>query len=199
MRTVKTTRIHTHLILLVIALCMLACNKTRIVVEQPNPALKAKFGYKPGTWWIYRDSVSGLSDSFAVVGNRSLSYLIHDFQGHSGIREYATIRQFHNGIVNDTMQWQSVLDNGFTINGFVRDRNNSLVILIPDYQFAYNQPITDLFVNGIMYNNVHQHTDTQFPYAHNDDAGLIKFRFHNTVDTAGPVFVWELVRYNIVK
>jgi len=34
-----------------------------------NAGLKAAFNYKPGTYWIYRDSVSGMTDSFFVTDN----------------------------------------------------------------------------------------------------------------------------------
>ena len=34
-----------------------------------NPALKAAFNYKVGTYWIYQDSLSGEVDSFCVNGN----------------------------------------------------------------------------------------------------------------------------------
>jgi hypothetical protein len=62
--------------------------------------LEKNFSYKPGTYWIYRDSLTGEVDSFAVVDN-------HDALGNSNnfgnyTIQSAEIGTYHNGIANDT-------------------------------------------------------------------------------------------------
>ncbi len=46
-----------------------ACKKDSVQNTPINPALQAAFNYKPGTFWIYKDSISGLVDSFFVTNN----------------------------------------------------------------------------------------------------------------------------------
>ncbi len=58
-----------HLLLVVLICCVLcACNKPVKVVKVPlDPGLKAAFNFLPGTYWIYKDSATGIVDSFFVT------------------------------------------------------------------------------------------------------------------------------------
>jgi len=54
----------------VIIICMMtmySCKKNNNPVINVNTALKAAFNYMPGTYWIYKDSISGRIDSFFVT------------------------------------------------------------------------------------------------------------------------------------
>ena len=53
-----------------ITLC--ACNRDSITKVPVNADLKTAFNYKPGTYWIYRDSISGIIDSFFVRSNEDI-------------------------------------------------------------------------------------------------------------------------------
>jgi hypothetical protein len=44
-----------------------SCRKTTLDRHRVNDSLKAAFNYKPGTYWIYKDSLTGRLDSFAVT------------------------------------------------------------------------------------------------------------------------------------
>jgi hypothetical protein len=48
---------------------LLGCNKSKLEKVPVNEDLKAAFNYKPGTYWIYKDSISGQIDSFRVISN----------------------------------------------------------------------------------------------------------------------------------
>jgi len=55
---------------LVAIICMMtmhSCKKNNNPVVNVNAALKAAFNYMPGTYWIYKDSISGRVDSFFVT------------------------------------------------------------------------------------------------------------------------------------
>ena len=57
----------------VVCLCV-GCNKTpSIPTYNINPAIKAAFNFKVGTYWVYRDSLTGNLDSFYV--NSILNYI----------------------------------------------------------------------------------------------------------------------------
>lgn len=48
------------------------CNKPTKVTNHPiNADLKAAFNYQKGSYWVYRDSISGMIDSFYVTNNNS--------------------------------------------------------------------------------------------------------------------------------
>ncbi len=53
-----------------------SCNKNKSNVISVNADIKSSFNYQPGTYWIYRDSLTGNIDSFFVRKNMSeISYL----------------------------------------------------------------------------------------------------------------------------
>jgi hypothetical protein len=63
------------IVALILAFC--ACKKqdnTKHV--NVNADLKAAFNFLPGTYWIYRDSISGQIDSFFVRSNQDTYYLV---------------------------------------------------------------------------------------------------------------------------
>jgi hypothetical protein len=58
------------------AVVLFGCTRSKSVNTPVNSDLIASFNYKPGTYWIYRDSISGEIDSFFVRSNSSeTSYL----------------------------------------------------------------------------------------------------------------------------
>ena len=56
------------LILLVFFCAFIGCQKKTAIVPM-NAILKKYYCYKQGSYWIYRDSLNGDIDSFAVVSN----------------------------------------------------------------------------------------------------------------------------------
>ena len=52
-----------------ISFYMAACKKDMNLNQPMNAQMKASFNYKPGTYWIYKDSVTGAMDSAYVVSN----------------------------------------------------------------------------------------------------------------------------------
>ncbi len=54
---------------LAIVFCTVACKKQKSTFIPVNDSLQAVFNFQPGTYWIYEDAVTGLTDSFFVTGN----------------------------------------------------------------------------------------------------------------------------------
>ncbi len=54
-------------VLFAFLLLAVGCSKKKMTHYPVNAELKAAFNYKPGTYWIYRDSISGEVDSFFVT------------------------------------------------------------------------------------------------------------------------------------
>ncbi len=55
---------------LIALIAIVGCKKTPTTINTPiDPALKASFNYQVGTYWIYKDSISGSIDSFYVRVN----------------------------------------------------------------------------------------------------------------------------------
>ena len=62
---------------ILIVLCgifLFSCNKTKLNNTPVSADLKAAFNYKVGTYWIYKDSLTGFLDSFFVTDNGTSSY-----------------------------------------------------------------------------------------------------------------------------
>jgi hypothetical protein len=57
-----------YLVAAVIFLCIAACKK-KDTSTPIDATLKKYFSYKKGTYWIYRDSLRGVIDCFAVLSN----------------------------------------------------------------------------------------------------------------------------------
>ena len=57
------------------AVVLFGCTRSKSVSTPVNSDLIAAFNYKPGTYWIYRDSISGEIDSFFVTDNFSSSLI----------------------------------------------------------------------------------------------------------------------------
>ena len=61
--------------LLAIALVFAACKKNKTTIVPVDAGLKSSFNYKTGSYWIYKDSISGAIDSIYVTANQTEYYL----------------------------------------------------------------------------------------------------------------------------
>jgi len=145
-------------ILLLISFCsLLACKKNNVPHYPINAALKAAFSFKPGTYWIYQDSLSGEIDSFYVEGFASGTYssanpsYTYDAIG-------VTIRECHDDDPNniDSSQWGFGLQqNTLAINDWEKPYYSSGLSYEP-YDYYYNYSGIDYslaFSMGYSYQN----------------------------------------------
>ena len=99
----------------------IACKKSNsgIPIIPIEAGLKANFGYKTGSYWIYKDSVSGATDSAYVY-----NYYLDSFYkgcvlmaGEPKFQGMNIIIGVSNGNPSDTEQWYLFLeDSTFSIN-----------------------------------------------------------------------------------
>ena len=208
-------------ILLLIVVCA-DCQKN----DSPAPIdsdLLANFNYQPGTYLIYKDSISGMEDSFFVTGNEGGTTA--GFHGQVEARGI-TIRAFNiNNIAgSDTENWYHTLIQNYFVtkwaNQALIDRN-----IFIEYQMLFTYPfsigylvppgslgadsgaqtiqiIPNFSLNGKNYSSVaivfqNGGTDYHDLFYINADAGIIKMDLNNSYLHIRKV--WELERWKIVK
>lgn len=198
--------------------CLASCTKER--VTPVDGVVRANFGYKPGTYWIYRDSATGKEDSFAVLYNES-PQLSRD-QYNKKATESSRIFVYHNGVLNDSLYCNWFLSENIVHYWYVEEGKAPMVY---DVLFGYpytavdvqygsvEQPckivsyqLADSFAGDLMANvaeiDVKGTMDSLgYTIPYNDrfivttTAGIVKMRFrHGFVNN-----VWDLQRYKIVR
>ncbi len=61
--------------LVALMIVLQACKKTGTTIYSVDAGLKTAFDYKPGSYWIYKDSLTGAIDSAYVTANQQTFYL----------------------------------------------------------------------------------------------------------------------------
>ena len=135
-----------YLIGLLFLLCVLGACKKKNRNIPISADLKKFFSYKPGTYWIYKDSVNGQIDSFAVLSNTfgtaSSTYEVAD-------QETDNIAVFKKNVLFDSIycKWTLAKDAvGFVFSTYYLSINYPLFIY--PFEQGYNSN------NGMVVNNV---------------------------------------------
>jgi|GEM_PF-4566068 len=211
----------TRIFALVLCLLILdACTSPKPIVEE-NKSIIDNFSFKPGTYWIYKDSISGRVDSFWVVEN------VEDPDNSGGII-YNTKR-----ILINCTNLNLNLPKVYLAMYFYLDTNMYFQYSITDTYISKvnvggaTAPLFFGLVSPKMINDpslVHNTVDTVFntynllsktyynvgvigyfikyPTNYNQiylcpKVGIAKLRTNNATDTV-QLRVWELERYNVV-
>ncbi len=215
-----------HFFCFIILLLLFACKKNSIapVIYTPvDTNLQKYFYYKPGTYWIYKDSISGQVDSFVTASDSISTVSIENskiYTPYKIIIINVCAYKISNGLISFDGNWNwQLLDTRVYLN----------ILSVPsDYSapfFSYpikNDSIysqgeygnfivtTNMFssfsIGGTNYNNVAEihhfwagfgvrpHNDW---FSINNDAGIIKMRINNSPDSI--YHVWELQKYNMAR
>ena len=194
------------------------CNKTtpgNNVYTLVDSAFKANFNYQPGSYWIYRDSLSGRVDSFYVTQNMT-AYVTPKWTESINIQ--VSEKNTDGSHPADSGAWVYTLEGtDAALNYF--DSSNELVfaynpffIYPPGTAFLYDDQVSDTpvilntmgsyTVNGNTYSNVTdiEHRATGYPANYffiNDSAGIIKMEL--STSSGALSHVWELQRYHIIR
>jgi hypothetical protein len=215
--------------LVIAAFCFLqSCNKK----DAPDSHygidgdLKTAFSYLPGTYWIYRDSITGRIDSFAVKSNTFSTSIVSNYS-IDGIDMQMT--EYNAGSFTDTSGWDIILATNYEELIWYSNHNflgQEYLDLDPAFTYPFSSAAPSIFggnlgsdnavsvisvlptfsLLGNAYNNVqitsHSATFNNIP-GYDDrlfvsaDIGIIKMCIHDYYDTINKV--WELQRYKIVK
>jgi len=206
---------------------MYSCKKNSGIPHYTIDAdLKTAFDFKPGTYWIYRDSISGRVDSFAVRTNTFSTPTIAGNYSFDIIK--ITMTEYIGGSSADTSGWQiNLFANCEEIIWFnnINFNGQEYIDLNPMFSFPfklglplinfgipsgeYNGIITNIYsnyiVNSINYNSI---AEINFNYANGKfnsidwfyecaNIGIIKMRLYDSYYSVNKV--WELQTYYIVK
>lgn len=187
---------------------------------------KDHFYFKPGSYWIYRDSISGRVDSFYVsssnvstlfssnsnIVNEELKVLITQKSTNLSIKSevqwYYTFRTYTqmsaSYVANDiplSLDYGAQLFKHFSISQGYSAKSA--------YTY-FNNSINDFYVGAKLFNNVwhnykkdstfgdNKHLHIQQDY-YNDSIGFIKKSLYYKNDKINKNEVWELQRCHLVK
>ena len=174
-----------------------------------SPALLSHFSFKVGTYWIYRDSLTGRVDSFYVDTNFTRN-------GTNGTGFSSTINVYNEidiksknvdgHVYIDSVNWWSITLIDSTINAVLDNEYPELI------HYPYNVTYPHFSIGSINFSNVvdiycysidtldtTQYSQTfNCSYFLNDSIGLVKMRINHPYRQVIN-HVWELQRYNIVK
>lgn len=173
-----------------------------------DAGLEQNFLYKTGSYWIYRDSVTGVVDSFVVTASNKSETT--DTTCANCDKEIAslTIKPYRDNVMDSmsmyiqmqkqALTYRCVTYQSIFVGGFPGQVTYPFVTTHPSYSLngtAYAN-VREAFVNSYLQAN---DTVTYFsrPYYVNEEVGLIKFTVPYRADTS--FFVWELVRANVIR
>lgn len=196
------------------------------IYEHVYDAIKTDFNFKPGTYWIYRDTRSGRIDSFVVTSYIDTMLYVSSGGSYYPSRHdehiYIDFIEYNVGplpITDTTVNWR--YDN--TADGVGLTRNGSgfsVLFYYPakdSFRIGYitgnydTGLVTNVFAdyrlnNGISFTHVVEvnHYDCNPPLVNYNDwyyaspgIGIIKMKFNHPLSSE--FIVWELQRWNIVK
>ncbi|MFI5196445.1 MAG: hypothetical protein ACHQD8_05085 [Chitinophagales bacterium] len=191
----------------------IACSKKNASTPV-DAGLKKYFSYKPGTYWIYYDSVNLETDSFAITDNYVQQF--SDNNGNSYDYETDKIIAYKNGVGSFSSEW-------YLYNKVIRYEYDSRIATInydPLFTFPYLQSglffsngfaeyenIGNYQINNTNYTSVLKIYFISVKYNYNDtllvspDAGIIKMSIHHQRDTVRMIdsinYRWSLISFNI--
>lgn len=173
--------------------------------------LAAAFSYKPGTYWIYKDSLTGQIDSFYVT-----QLTTNNFKDPSGTYTYDLIGVYfaERGITSltstDTSSWRIYLQqNQFSLDHYWKYEYVDYDAV--EYPFinnsskgVYNERV--IINNSITINSkIYANTTTINYYSNNindsyfiyPNIGMLKISINHSYDSFRKI--WELQKSNVIK
>ncbi len=167
---------------LIVLSCVVGCKKKTKITHPVDAETKSHFSFKVGTYWIYRDSATGIVDSFQVSSTGSAPE-------PDGTEYFATFINIYND--TDEAVLGIHLHNNHIQYKFVYSQEGCSF----DYPYWSSGKLLPTFsLNGNTYDSVLVQGGSGTYYVRHD-IGMIKM----IVETDSYNKVWELVRYKIVK
>ena len=214
---------------ILILVSLFACNRNNVkpdVATHISDSLKKYFYYKPGTYWIYKDSISGRRDSFVVVKTDSFATILEVFSTPAHLQQCIDIYVDEYNLDSSgasVYHWKwSLIGAGAYVNLLTGPLFFHPFIIGQAFPFMSDECLlTNIFasyaVNGNNFSNVaeinHYNNDSipippsysvlnrSVPYNDwfyiNNGAGIIKMRINNSPDSIH--HVWELQRYKMLR
>lgn len=197
-----------NLLALLIALFFFtACKKERILYISDD--IKRNFSYKPGSYWIYRDSVSGREDSCYVV-DKNISMV--DIYDRSTSQNYDKYESLHINLRVASLGHSYKFENTIYIKN-----DNFIYMFGSNYTYSFRVfgcplPISTSSINKYRYGNTIEFLPSiningkEFinNFKMNNDDGLCYFNNNVGVIKLSTVldstsYNYELIRYRVIK
>jgi hypothetical protein len=172
---------------ILLALYLTSCTKTstRIYYTKYNNPELDHFSFQPGTYWIFRDSLTGKEDSIVVTSTSSDTIILNEQ------RQYAEQR---------TMQLQHYSD-AYTATGQFFIAYNYISFYDGSSSQIESSPqsatIVDATILGVPYTGLKRIGYSYAQMLLKDDIGIVQYTTYNY--STSNYMVQQLVRYNIVK
>ena len=195
------------LISLAALMLVLGCKKERVLYLSDD--IKKNYSYKPGSYWIYRDSATGREDSCYVLNN----YISLDEQyDRSTSSDYDKVEWMEikmkleavNKGKNVQLGIRFYINNN-ELNGLFGDISNPQTFSSPlpinqqtfeKYNYGGSlEFLPSISLQGKEFLNTFKINDDFGLYYFNESIGLIKMRLTND----SVVYNWELVRHKVLK
>ena len=143
---------------------MVACSKEpEFKSVYIDPALKAKYNFKKGSYWIYKDSISGRIDSFYLLQTDNLypPSISHQRQLNESLDIYI-VQKIGSTSINDSIRWEIAVE--------ARDK------LLPSISAVYFRKMVDTSI--AFYNfytsNLLSNQPVIYNYKNNSSGGSMK-------------------------
>lgn len=204
------------LIVFFIACCLAACTHNNDTYFQPLDAtLKQKFNFQKGSYWIYKDSLTGVEDSFVSVED---TITRSSPTSRNDIYEYLTVVITAYGTPGCSIGYYFYGGDGYHIgaqlaNNLIEPYYYSVAYPFTNYHFSSGTDITsdtilstpytlagNTFYNVVQlfYGQTSNHDNDKLCYI-NDSVGFIKMRLPYQDASGKSVKVLELQRWHIIK
>lgn len=173
-------------LVLAIAGCITSCEKgKKVIYDAIAPELLNNYNFKPGSYWIYRDSATGIEDSLVAT-----DYHTDTVENGSSLREvhyapriWLNITRYNLSNPYDTSIWQeSMQESRFQFGG----SDGGVGI----YTNEIHAQLVSITVSGILYENATFYNDYPNGIYLKGHIGPVQFFNGDKVK--------ELVRYHIV-
>ena len=131
-----------------------ACKKKSNIISV-DPGLKALWEFQPGSYWIYKDSITSKIDSMYVVSNYTQ---ILD-NGYTNTEIDYVLMNIFDGNLNDSESWRITMTQN-TCGMWIQNNDDGVSNLSSMYLYSYplstyniNDGTSNLFIN-ILYQNI---------------------------------------------
>ncbi len=218
---------------LFISICLTACQKCKKKTPEPNHGFSAPVNtdlyayayFKPGTYWVYQDSVSGILDSVYITFANKGTYTNGDAEVAQGYYR-GTFSWFSCDAISsyDHYKYQNWMDQSYEVNGSLPTVTRSKYIMsgsgsnngetihlaiapigqqltaYPDYvyyQFFYN----NILIKDSSFNNVQRWFNKR---SNIDDEQNTYYYIAKNIgivkkQQVDSNRVWNLIRYHIIQ
>lgn len=218
---------------LFISICLVGCQRSKRLQPEPDPGFSSPVSkdlydyayFKPGTYWVYKDSISGILDSVYITYANSGTYTNGDAEVTQGYYR-GTFSWFKCGAISsyDHYKYENWMDQSYEVNGSFPTVNRekyiqpssgtnfgktvhlsiasvgSRISAYPDYVY-YKYFYTQISINDSLYFNVQKWLNMHSIIDNEQNtyyyiAKNIGIVRREQVDSNR---TWNLIRYNIVQ